>query len=202
MMEELKQKVGQFEQELKSWSVNSSAELNALQENMGVIEKHIRQQQKLLCERQEKIADLTKENSEMRGILDDLLRSAEHLMKTGPQNRILDLKERSSELVTTASAMAKTSNTPAAAGSNTSPSSVAVAAKQQTKQESNKCDEKSASTPALSVPAEFSAADSEKVTQSENEKAPQGRASNATSYVGKNRVDGLMDQVERLMSND
>lgn len=202
MIEELRQKVGQFEQELQSWSAGSSSELKALQENMEVIEKHIRQQQKLLGERQETIANLTQENKEMREIIDNLVQSTENLIKSGHQTSILELKERSSELIDAASAMEKTSNSPAAAGPKTSSSPVVVESKPQTEPESNKSDEQSPSKPDPSGPGESSAADSERDAPSEDKKAADKRTPNANSYEGKDRFDGLIDEVERLMSKN
>lgn len=201
MMDDLQDKVSKFGLEVESWSSGTHTELEALRGSVAEIEAHIRRQGDLLKEKQREIADLERENAELKSVVNTVLHTSSGLMRSGPPSWIADISEKLSGLIdNVAEAEGETEVTgaehaaPVSRPAESSPATIAEAQMGggQTK------------SPIGRSPTPYSARDVRVVEDAEptdNQKIrleaePAARVSDSD----KSRFDGLMDRVERLMS--
>jgi len=116
MIDELKSRFGALENGLKSWSLSTDAEVEALCENLIEVERHIRSQKFLLGQKEKQISDLAQENSELKSMMCDLLQITEELLKIGAQTWVSDLKEKCAALIDAATEVEVVSADAVAAG--------------------------------------------------------------------------------------
>jgi hypothetical protein len=203
MMDDLQDKVSKFGLEVESWSSGTHTELEALRGSVAEIEAHIRRQGDLLKQKQKEIADLERENAELKSVVSTVLHTSRGLMRSGPPSWIADISEKLSGLIdNVAEAEGETELTGgehAAPVSRPAESSPATIAEVQLGGGQNK-------SPIGRSPAPYTASDVRVVEDAEptdNQKIrleaePAARVSDSD----KSRFDGLMDRVERLMSQN
>lgn len=201
MMDDLQDKVSKFGLEVESWSSGTHTELEALRGSVAEIEAHIRRQGDLLKQKQKEIADLERENAELKSVVNTVLHTSRGLMRSGPPSWIADISEKLSGLIDSVAGAEGESEQMggehAALVSRPAESPPATTAEAQLVGDQNKSSIGRSPAPYTAsdvrIAEETKPADTQRIRL---EAEPAARVSDSD----KSRFDGLMDRVERLMS--